>query len=122
MVCNQAIRSIVDKIERKEKEAMRKVKKQELEDEKHKKMLAAKLQQALFKHKEIVKKDILKKRALMEKNLQQDIQVSIFFRPYFHFYALPAIVRALFFFQLMCLSVFWSVSLYQVIERVFGSY
>ncbi|VDI43251.1 nucleosome-remodeling factor subunit BPTF [Mytilus galloprovincialis] len=77
MVCNQAIRSIVDKIERKEKEAMRKVKKQELEDEKHKKMLAAKLQQALFKHKEIVKKDILKKRALMEKNLQQDIQLEV---------------------------------------------
>lgn len=85
MVCNQAIRSIVDKIERKEKEAMRKVKKQELEDEKHKKMLAAKLQQALFKHKEIVKKDILKKRALMEKNLQQDIQVSSFFKASFSF-------------------------------------
>lgn len=99
MVCNQAIRSIVDKIERKEKEAMRKVKKQELEDEKHKKMLAAKLQQALFKHKEIVKKDILKKRALMEKNLQQDIQVSIFFQATLHFYALPAIVRALFLFS-----------------------
>ncbi|CAC5424118.1 BPTF [Mytilus coruscus] len=77
MVCNQVIRSIVDKIERKEKEAMRKVKKQELEDEKHKKLLAAKLQQALFKHKEIVKKDILKKRALMEKNLQQDIQLEV---------------------------------------------
>jgi nucleosome-remodeling factor subunit BPTF len=75
VVCNQVIRTIVDKIERKEKDALRKMKKQELEDEKQKKTIAAKLQGALFKHKEAVKKEILKKRALMEKNLQQDIQV-----------------------------------------------
>jgi nucleosome-remodeling factor subunit BPTF len=51
------------------------MKKQELEDEKQKKIIVTKLQGALFKHKEAVKKEILKKRALMEKNLQQDIQV-----------------------------------------------
>lgn len=77
VVCNQVIRTIVDKIERKEKDALRKVKKQELEDEKQKKIVAAKLQGALFKHKEAVKKEILKKRALMEKNLQQDIQLEV---------------------------------------------
>ena len=75
VVCNQVIRTIVDKIERKEKDALRKMKKQELEDEKQKKIIVTKLQGALFKHKEAVKKEILKKRALMEKNLQQDIQV-----------------------------------------------
>jgi nucleosome-remodeling factor subunit BPTF len=47
------------------------MKKQELEDEKQKKIIVTKLQGALFKHKEAVKKEILKKRALMEKNLQQ---------------------------------------------------
>ena len=87
VVCNQVIRSIVDKIERKEKDALRKVKKQEMEDEKQKKIIAAKLQGALFKHKEAVKKEILKKRALMEKNLQQDIQVFSLCLSFFHLLA-----------------------------------
>lgn len=39
--------------------------------------MVAKLQGTLFKHKEVLKKDILKKRSLMEKNLQQDIQVNL---------------------------------------------
>lgn len=74
-VCTQVLKNIVDRIERREKDALRKIKKQELEDEKQKKLIAAKLQGTLFKHKEMVKKEILKKRALMERNLQQEIQV-----------------------------------------------
>lgn len=74
-VCTQVLKNIVDRIERRERDALRKIKKQEMEDEKQKKLIAAKLQGTLFKHKEMVKKEILKKRALMEKNLQQEIQV-----------------------------------------------
>lgn len=33
------------------------------------------MQVLLFRHKELLKKDILKKRALLEKELQIDIQV-----------------------------------------------
>jgi len=40
--------------------------------------LQSKLQVSLFKQKELLKKDILKKRALLEKELQIDIQVCIF--------------------------------------------
>jgi len=45
----------------------------------HRKMqqLKSKLQVSLFKQKELLKKDILKKRALLEKELQIDIQVCI---------------------------------------------
>lgn len=39
--------------------------------------LQSKLQVSLFKQKELLKKDILKKRALLEKELQIDIQVCI---------------------------------------------
>ncbi|KAJ8318671.1 hypothetical protein KUTeg_003762 [Tegillarca granosa] len=64
-------------MERKEREEKKKVKKQEHEEEKQKRIMVAKLQGTLFKHKEILKKDILKKRSLMEKNLQQDIQIEV---------------------------------------------
>lgn len=39
--------------------------------------IQSKLQVSLFKQKELLKKDILKKRALLEKELQIDIQVCI---------------------------------------------
>ena len=34
----------------------------------------------LFRHKELLKKDILKKRALLEKELSIDIQVKLIFK------------------------------------------
>ena len=66
---------MVEKIEKKEKEEVRKVKKLELEEEKQKRLMVAKLHGTLYKHKEALKREILKKRSLMEKNLQQEIQV-----------------------------------------------
>lgn len=74
-VCGAVLKSIVEKIEKKEKEEVRKVKKQELEEEKQKRLMVAKLHGTLYKHKEALKREILKKRSLMEKNLQQEIQV-----------------------------------------------
>lgn len=75
-VCGQVMKSMLDKIEREEKLEQRKLKKQETAEEKQKRALAQKLQGALYKHKESLKSEILKKRALMEKSLQQEIQVS----------------------------------------------
>lgn len=75
-VCGAVLKSIVEKIEKKEKEEVRKVKKLELEEEKQKRLMVAKLHGTLYKHKEALKREILKKRSLMEKNLQQEIQVQ----------------------------------------------
>lgn len=76
-VCGAVLKSIVEKIEKKEKEEVRKVKKQELEEEKQKRLMVAKLHGTLYKHKEALKREILKKRSLMEKNLQQEIQFEV---------------------------------------------
>lgn len=45
------------------------------QEEKRKNHIQSKLQILLFRHKELLKKDILKKRALLEKELQIEIQV-----------------------------------------------
>lgn len=69
---------MLDKIEKEEKVEQKRIKKQESAEEKQKRVMATKLQAILFKQKEALKKEILRKRSLMEKNLQQDIQVKIF--------------------------------------------
>lgn len=68
---------MLDKIEKEEKVEQKRIKKQESAEEKQKRVMATKLQAILFKQKEALKKEILRKRSLMEKNLQQDIQVKI---------------------------------------------
>lgn len=45
----------------------------------------SRMQVLLFRHKELLKKDILKKRALLEKELQIDIQV---YQPHHYFLSL----------------------------------
>lgn len=47
-----------------------------LQEEKKRQQIQTKLQVLLFRHKELLKKDILKKRALLEKDLQIQIQVK----------------------------------------------
>lgn len=49
-----------------------------LQEEKKRQQIQTKLQVLLFRHKELLKKDILKKRALLEKDLQIQIQVQFF--------------------------------------------
>lgn len=48
----------------------------ESQEEKKKSAIRSKLQVLLFRQKEMLKKDILKKRALLEKELQIEIQVQ----------------------------------------------
>lgn len=76
-VCSQVMKSMLDKIEKEEKVEQKRIKKQESAEEKQKRVMATKLQAILFKQKEALKKEILRKRSLMEKNLQQDIQMEI---------------------------------------------
>lgn len=46
------------------------------QEQRRKQQVHSRMQVLLFRHKELLKKDILKKRALLEKELQIDIQVS----------------------------------------------
>lgn len=49
-----------------------------LKEEQEKRVtMKTKIMVTLFRHKEMLKKDILRKRALLEKELQYEIQVSV---------------------------------------------
>lgn len=74
-MCSSVIKSIVDKIEKKEKAELRAQKKTIAYVEKKEKARSSQLSANLFKQKESLKTDMIKKRALMEKSLQQEIQV-----------------------------------------------
>ena len=75
-VCGMVIKGMLDKIEKEEKLEHKRQKKQESAEERQKRLNTVSQQRALFKHKEALKKEILKKRAAMEKSLQQEIYVS----------------------------------------------
>jgi nucleosome-remodeling factor subunit BPTF len=47
----------------------------ESQEERRRQQVQTKLQVLLFRHKELLKKDMIKKRALLEKELQIEIQV-----------------------------------------------
>lgn len=76
IVCNQVMKFILDKIEKDEKQAAKKRKKEEVVEQKRSKQNASKLTALLYKHKEQLKAEILKKRALLDKDLQLQVQVS----------------------------------------------
>lgn len=60
-----------------EKNSRSRQKWKENQEEKRRQAAQSKLNVLLFRHKELLKKDILKKRALLEKELQIDIQREI---------------------------------------------
>uniref|UniRef100_A0A665UW85 Nucleosome-remodeling factor subunit BPTF-like n=1 Tax=Echeneis naucrates TaxID=173247 RepID=A0A665UW85_ECHNA len=78
IVCNQVMKFILDKIEKDEKQAAKKRKKEEVVEQKRSKQNATKLTALLYKHKEQLKAEILKKRALLDKELQLQVQVSTY--------------------------------------------
>lgn len=53
----------------------RAAKPKDTQEQRRKQQVHSRMQVLLFRHKELLKKDILKKRALLEKELQIDIQV-----------------------------------------------
>lgn len=75
IVCNQVMKYILDKIDKEEKQAAKKKKRDENVEQKRSKQNATKLSALLFKHKEQLKAEILKKRALLDKELQIEVQV-----------------------------------------------
>lgn len=75
IVCNQVMKFILDKIDKDEKQAAKKRKREESVEQKRSKQNASKLSALLFKHKEQLKAEILKKRALLDKELQVEVQV-----------------------------------------------
>ena len=70
------MRFILDKMEKDEKQAAKKRKKEEVVEQKRSKQNATKLTALLYKHKEQLKAEILKKRALLDKELQLQVQVG----------------------------------------------
>jgi len=76
IVCNQVMKYILDKIDKEEKQAAKKRKREESVEQKRSKQNASKLSALLFKHKEQLKAEILKKRALLDKELQMQVQVG----------------------------------------------
>ncbi|KAK5856778.1 hypothetical protein PBY51_008349 [Eleginops maclovinus] len=77
IVCNQVMKFILDKIEKDEKQAAKKRKKEEVVEQKRSKQNASKLTALLYKHKEQLKSEILKKRALLDKDLQLQVQEEL---------------------------------------------
>uniref|UniRef100_A0A8C4T7C9 Bromodomain PHD finger transcription factor n=1 Tax=Erpetoichthys calabaricus TaxID=27687 RepID=A0A8C4T7C9_ERPCA len=77
IVCNQVMKFILDKIDKDEKQAAKKRKREESVEQKRSKQNATKLSALLFKHKEQLKAEILKKRALLDKDLQLEVQEEL---------------------------------------------
>ncbi|XP_044528202.1 nucleosome-remodeling factor subunit BPTF [Gracilinanus agilis] len=77
IVCNQVMKFILDKIDKEEKQAAKKRKREESVEQKRSKQNATKLSALLFKHKEQLKAEILKKRALLDKDLQIEVQEEL---------------------------------------------
>ncbi|KAM8773972.1 nucleosome-remodeling factor subunit BPTF isoform 15-T15 [Rhynchonycteris naso] len=77
LVCNQVMKYILDKIDKEEKQAAKKRKREESVEQKRSKQNATKLSALLFKHKEQLKAEILKKRALLDKDLQIEVQEEL---------------------------------------------
>ncbi|XP_053712587.1 nucleosome-remodeling factor subunit BPTF-like isoform X1 [Synchiropus splendidus] len=77
IVCNQVMKYILDRIDKDERQAAKKKKKEEVVEAKKRMANASKLSAILFKHKESLKMEILKKRALLDKELQLEAQEEL---------------------------------------------
>ncbi|XP_028828585.1 nucleosome-remodeling factor subunit BPTF-like isoform X2 [Denticeps clupeoides] len=76
-VCNQVIKIILDKIDKDERQATKKRKHEEMVAQKNCLQNASKLSALLFKQKELLKAEILKKRALLDKELELEVQEEL---------------------------------------------
>ena len=76
-VCHSVLKSLIDKIEKKERADLRAQRKTQATEEKREKTRTNQLSATLFKQKEALKTDMMKKRALMEKTVQSEIQVRL---------------------------------------------
>uniref|UniRef100_A0AAQ4NPJ3 Bromodomain PHD finger transcription factor n=1 Tax=Gasterosteus aculeatus aculeatus TaxID=481459 RepID=A0AAQ4NPJ3_GASAC len=77
IVCNQVMKYILDRIDKDERQATKRKKKEEGMEAKRRLANASKLSSLLYRHKESLKMEILKKRALLDKELQLEAQEEL---------------------------------------------
>ncbi|XP_066520172.1 nucleosome-remodeling factor subunit BPTF-like [Hoplias malabaricus] len=77
IVCAQVMKCILDKIDKDERQEAKKRKREETVEQKRSKQLASKLSAILYKHKEQLKAEILRKRALLDRRLQGEVQEEL---------------------------------------------
>uniref|UniRef100_A0A3Q3JKA1 Bromodomain PHD finger transcription factor n=1 Tax=Monopterus albus TaxID=43700 RepID=A0A3Q3JKA1_MONAL len=77
IVCNQVMKFILDRIDKDERQAAKRKKKEEVVEAKKRLANASKLSSLLYRHKESLKMEILKKRALLDKELQLEAQEEL---------------------------------------------
>uniref|UniRef100_A0A665VJK8 Bromodomain PHD finger transcription factor n=1 Tax=Echeneis naucrates TaxID=173247 RepID=A0A665VJK8_ECHNA len=77
IVCNQVMKYILDRIDKDERQAAKRKKKEEVVEAKRRLANASKLSSLLYRHKESLKMEILKKRALLDKELQLEAQEEL---------------------------------------------
>ncbi|XP_061578241.1 nucleosome-remodeling factor subunit BPTF-like isoform X2 [Cololabis saira] len=77
IVCNQVMKYILDRIDKDERQAAKKKKKEEVVEAKRRLANASRLSSLLYRHKESLKMEILKKRALLDKELQLQAQEEL---------------------------------------------
>uniref|UniRef100_A0A8C3B4G2 Bromodomain PHD finger transcription factor n=1 Tax=Cyclopterus lumpus TaxID=8103 RepID=A0A8C3B4G2_CYCLU len=77
IVCNQVMKYILDRIDKDERQATKRRKKEEVVEAKRRLANASKLSSLLYRHKESLKMEILKKRALLDKELQLETQEEL---------------------------------------------
>ncbi|KAG7269984.1 hypothetical protein CRUP_027536 [Coryphaenoides rupestris] len=77
ITCNQVVKYLLDRIDRDEKQAAKQRRKEEVVEQKRRTANASKLSSLLYRHKESLKTEILKKRALLDKELQLQAQEEL---------------------------------------------
>ncbi|XP_036426023.1 nucleosome-remodeling factor subunit BPTF-like isoform X2 [Colossoma macropomum] len=77
IVCAQVMKCILDKIDKDERQEAKKRKREETVEQKRSKQTASKLSVLLCKRKEQLKAEILRKRALLDRQLQQEVQEEL---------------------------------------------
>uniref|UniRef100_A0A4W4EI56 Bromodomain PHD finger transcription factor n=1 Tax=Electrophorus electricus TaxID=8005 RepID=A0A4W4EI56_ELEEL len=77
IACNQVMKFILDKIDKDERQAAKRRKREETVEQKRSRQAASKLSALLYKHKEQLKAEILRKRALLDKELQLEVQEEL---------------------------------------------
>uniref|UniRef100_A0A8C8DZN9 Bromodomain PHD finger transcription factor n=1 Tax=Oryzias sinensis TaxID=183150 RepID=A0A8C8DZN9_9TELE len=77
IACNQVMKYLLDRIDKNERQAAKKKKKEEVVEAKRRLANASKLSSLLYRHKESLKMEILKKRALLDKELQLEAQEEL---------------------------------------------
>jgi len=73
----QVMKSLLDSIDRQERIDLKRQRKQETSDERLKRMSQQRLDSLLLKHKDNLRKDILKKRSVLEREIANEIHVLL---------------------------------------------